>query len=375
MKESVNIIIGGDFAPIEKIDDHINIWGDSTQILKSADFSIINLELPITNATEKIDKIGPNLKLLPNRIKLLKDGDIKLVTLANNHISDYGFKGIEETITYCNANGIDSIGAGINIEEAQKIYYKTINQIRFSVLNFAENEFNAATKNSAGFNPIDIIDNFKALKEAKKKSDFTIVIIHGGHEHYKYPSPKMLKLYRFYAEEGADIVIGHHTHVASGYEIYKGIPIFYSLGNLFFPWKNRSNSWYLGFLLNLKFSLNSKKIDFELLPYSQNIDSPTIKLLKNEDKNLFLNSIYNINKVIFDENLLLKEWNLFIESKKKEYLQYSLIPQNFLRRVVNKLNLIKYFSLKMQKLLLLNLIRCESHHELLKDVLKESQND
>ena len=68
---------------------------------------------------------------------------------------------------------------------------------------------------------MDIIDNAKEIKNAKEKADYVFVIVHGGHEHYSLPSPKMQKQYRFYVEQGADIVIGHHTHCINGNEVYK----------------------------------------------------------------------------------------------------------------------------------------------------------
>ena len=61
------------------------------------------------------------------------------------------------------------------------------------------------------------------------------MIVHGGHECYNLPSPRMQKQYLFYADQGADIVVGHHTHCISGYEVYKGVPIYYSLGNFCLP--------------------------------------------------------------------------------------------------------------------------------------------
>jgi poly-gamma-glutamate capsule biosynthesis protein CapA/YwtB (metallophosphatase superfamily) len=76
---------------------------------------------------------------------------------------------------------------------------------------------------------MDIIDNANQIKEAKATHDKVIVIVHGGHEYYNLPSPRMQKQYRFYADQGADFVVGHHTHCISGYEVYNGVPIYYSL--------------------------------------------------------------------------------------------------------------------------------------------------
>src|SRR5690606_22347516 len=101
-------------------------------------------------------------------------------------------------------------------------------------------------------NPIDIIDNVKQINEARGIADYVFVIVHGGHEFFNLPSPRMQKLYRFYAEQGADIVIGHHTHCIGGYETYKGVPIYYSLGNFLFTKQNPYEDWYLGLVLEVE---------------------------------------------------------------------------------------------------------------------------
>ena len=81
---------------------------------------------------------------------------------------------------------------------------------------------------------MDIIDNTNQIREAKASHDKVIVIVHGGHEYYNLLSPRMQKQYRFYADQGADIVVGHHTHCISGNEIHNGVPKYYSLGNFLF---------------------------------------------------------------------------------------------------------------------------------------------
>src|SRR5690606_39051508 len=126
----------------------------------------------------------------------------------------------------------------------------------------------SATETTAGANGMDLIDDVKAIREAKTKSNFLFVIVHGGNEHYNYPSPRMVKQYRFYAENGADAVIGHHTHCVSGYERHNNVPIFYSLGNFLFTKANRQDGWYSGIVLKLIIS-EDQNINFEIIPVSQ----------------------------------------------------------------------------------------------------------
>ena len=121
--------------------------------------------------------------------------------------------------------------------------------ITIAIINFCENEWSIAEEDSAGANPMDFIDNANQIREAKAVHDK--VIVHGGHEYYNLPSPRMQKQFRFYADQGADIVIGHHTHCISGNEVYNGVPIYYSLGNFLFTKNNTNEDWYTGLLLQV----------------------------------------------------------------------------------------------------------------------------
>ena len=118
--------------------------------------------------------------------------------------------------------------------------------LKIAIINFCENEWSIAEAGSPGANPMDIIDNASQIKSAKESHDKVIVIVHGGHEYYNLPSPRMQKQYHFYADQGADIFVGHHTHCISGNEVYKGVPIYYSLGNFLFTMNNSNNEWYTG---------------------------------------------------------------------------------------------------------------------------------
>ena len=131
-----------------------------------------------------------------------------------------------------------TVGAGDNLQQASKPLYIKIKNKTIAILNFAEQEFSVAGKNTAGANPLNIIDNYHSIQDAKQQADILLVIVHGGHEGYPLPSPRMVQTYRFFAEIGASVVVGHHTHCASGFEVYHGVPIFYSLGNFIFDYNS-----------------------------------------------------------------------------------------------------------------------------------------
>jgi len=378
-EKQIEIVVGGDFAPIngsEKaaIEFPEKIWGDIIDIFKNADLSIVNLEVPFTDSIELIDKTGPNIKAPKECVNSLKAAGINLVTLANNHIYDFGDKGVADTLEVCKENGIDTVGAGMNLELAQKIFYKEIKGLRIAIVNFAENEFNSAEVDHAGSNPMDMIDNVRQIRDAKENSDFVMVVVHGGHEYYSYPSPRMQKEYRFYAEEGANIVVGHHTHCVSGYEIHNGVPIFYSLGNLFFPWEGRPDFWYEGMLLKLNILTENKRVGFELIPYKQSEKDAEIKIMKESDKESFFKNIYNIKDIISNKTLLQNEWEKFVGKMTDSYFSNITIQSDFLRKVVHKLKLLKRPQREYSKRVL-NIIRCESHRDILVRSLKKHINE
>src|SRR5690606_34911013 len=122
---------------------------------------------------------------------------------------------------------------------------------KIAIINIAENEWASATDTSAGANGMDLIDDVKSIQEAKSQSDFVLVIVHGGHEYYNLPSLRMQKQYRFYIDNGADLVVGHHSHCISGMETYKNKKIYYSLGNFLFTKPSVFKGWYNGLILEV----------------------------------------------------------------------------------------------------------------------------
>jgi len=272
MKEAT-LLFGGDFVITKEVNSSDILDNDIIQLFKNSDYNILNLEAPVTSSNRTIIKTGPNIKA--NRlstVNILNTLNINTVTLANNHILDYGGKGVNDTLNFCEEHKINAIGAGMNLTEASKTFYETINEIKIAFVNFAENEWASAKNNVPGSNPMNIVENTRQIKDAKTKADLVFVIIHGGHEYFKLPSPRMQNQYRFYAEQGADIIIGHHTHCISGFENYNGVPIYYSLGNFLFTLKSSYSDWYTGLILKVK--IKNKKL------------FPTLHPIRQKDENL-----------------------------------------------------------------------------------------
>lgn len=374
--DKINIIITGDFCPHKRVEQAFlkeefeNVFSGFEKIAEDCDLSITNLECPLTLSNIPIAKTGPNLKAHPDCINGIKFGGLNVVTLANNHIMDYGEQGLIDTINACNKRNIHFVGAEPNIQDAEEPLYLKVKNKKIAIVNFCENEWSIADKNKAGANPLNPIRNYYQIKEAKAKSDFVLVIVHGGHEQYEYPSPRMVDTYRFFADCGADAVIGHHTHCSSGYEIYNNAPIFYSLGNFIFDWENSASSWHEGYFVKL--SINSNSVDnFSLIPYKQCDKTVGIDLLKKKQKKDFLNKIDEYSKLINNPNLLEKKWLEFCDSRKKGYLS-SFLSLGKVRKQLLKNQKLSRFVLRRKRIIpLLNLIRCEAHHDILLNILKK----
>lgn len=367
----MKILIAGDFCQKNRINKIVKesnfslLFDEIKGVIQQTDYSIVNFEFPIiTNSVTptSLTKCGPNLSGTPDAVEALKYAGINCCTLANNHILDQGEQCCIDTREYLLKNGIDVVGAGANLKEAEQILYKSIKGIKFGIVNCCEHEFSIATTDSAGAAPLNTIRQYNQIKEARKNCDFVIIITHGGHEHFQLPSLRMQETYRFFIDVGADIVVNGHQHCYSGYEIYKGCPIVYGMGNLCFDNPKRSNMpWNEGYMVELTLELNSD-IKFKLIPYFQCNKEPGIQLM--QDERNFKNKISILNEIISSPTKLENELNSYYLTQKERALDvyqpyfgnrmlYWLYRHHFLPKIISKKQLLKIY----------NILECESHRD------------
>lgn len=381
MEEEIKINIAGDIFLGRKVESIAETNPDSLfddKLIKKfseSDLNIVNLESPVTDAdsTNKILKTGPHLKASPKALIALKSLKINLVTLANNHLYDYGKKGLEDTFEHCKYNGILTVGAGENLEDASKPTIFTVKGRKIAVVNFAENEWANATAERGGANPLDVVKNSRTIQSIKGKADFTIVIIHGGHENYTLPSPRMVELYRFYAEQGASIVVGHHGHCLSGYEVYKDVPIFYGIGNFLFYSSMEMPGWNDGIVLSL--SIDAKnRLSWDFHPYIQCKDKINVELLEGDKYRKAVDEINRLNSVIANPTELQKHFEDFCKTQSTMVLSMlstsNLFPLRYIRSAIRRLGVEKLFLKKEQIKSLNNYVRCEAHKDIMLEVMK-----
>ena len=364
----MKVLIAGDFCPQHRVSRIIEdgryetIFDNVKKIISGADYSIVNFECTVTSGEEEpIEKCGPNLQCSERGVEALEWVGFDCVSLANNHFYDYGEKGVKNTLAVCKRYGLDVVGGGSNLQEAAEVFYKRIGDETLAIINCCEHEFSIATEESGGSNPLNPIQQYYAICEAKQQADYVLVIVHGGHEYYQLPSPRMQETYRFFIDAGADAVVNHHQHCYSGYELYHEKPIFYGLGNFCFDNPEfRNNSWNEGYLVMLDFAKTN--IVFKLHPYLQCSKSANVKLLQGDLADSFREKISIFNISIQDKYVLESKYQTFLNTKKDEIRgAFSPYSDRFTKALCHR-HFIPAFHSKKKKKLLLAYLQCESHY-------------
>ena len=369
----MKVLIAGDYVPIGRVAKAVEdnrydaIFAAVKPFTTEANYSIVNLEAPIVHQLSfPIEKTGPNLKCTSKVVDSLNDAGFDCVTLANNHFRDYGDSGINDTLESCLKAGIDYVGGGRDLVEAQQILYKKFDDGIVAIINVCENEWSIATKERGGSAPIDVIQVTRQIHQAKQKADFILLITHGGVEHYSLPTPRMIETFRFFVDMGVDVIINHHQHCYSGFEIYHNKPIFYGIGNFCFDrGEDSEKSWKEGYMVML--DLN-RTISFKLIPYLQSDKSEAIEILP---ENSFQRNIKVLNARITNPEEIRNSYMSFLQER--AYYLKMLEPFNN-NRLINKLRRLHVIPLLIDRTFkkkLLGVVNCESHREGLLTILKE----
>jgi poly-gamma-glutamate capsule biosynthesis protein CapA/YwtB (metallophosphatase superfamily) len=216
------------------------------EYFEQADFSIANLETPITSNGTKQDK-QYSYRSSPDALPPLAAAGIDLVNLANNHSMDRGPDGLLDTMKHLDEAGIKRVGAGENIDEAYQHVILEKNGIKIAFLGLSHiisHESWIATKNRTGITQIhDPKEAEKAIKRAESEADVVIVITHWGVEREDHPTKVQQNLAKRFIDAGADLIVGSHPHVLQGFEQYKGKWIAYSLGNFIFTTNDKPKTY------------------------------------------------------------------------------------------------------------------------------------
>ncbi len=208
-------------------------------IFKKADVSFLVNEFTISDRGTPMKDKYYTFRAKTANAAIYRQLGINLVTLANNHVYDFGKDAFLDTLDALKANGVAYIGGGKNLEEAMKPRYYVINGrvVAFVAASRAE-KFKMtpeAGQNSPGIlRCYDTTRLCQAIAEAKANSDFVVACVHWGLEYEYTLQQEQTTSAREYIDAGADAIIGSHAHQLQAIEYYNGKPIFYNLGNFWF---------------------------------------------------------------------------------------------------------------------------------------------
>lgn len=247
VKAAVRLLFAGDVYLSDHVLEAYDAAGGIDGVLsqgyqaeiQAADFFMTNEEFPFsTRGTPAPDKQF-TFRVHPERVKLMQEMGIDLVTLANNHALDYGHDAMLDTIDTLDHAGIRHVGAGKNLAEARKPDVVELNGRTFAFIGatrvYPEADWAAGTDSAGMFSAYDGGAQLaEEVKAAKQQADYVIAYVHWGIEREEMPNEVQKSIAHRLVDAGADLVVGAHPHVLQGIEYYQGVPIAYSLGNFVF---------------------------------------------------------------------------------------------------------------------------------------------
>jgi poly-gamma-glutamate synthesis protein (capsule biosynthesis protein) len=269
--EPVTLVLGGDFYGGERLRNYGlpnrpgKFTGGFPGVIRQSDLHIVNLEAPLTTRTDTSTSKSYWLRTPPDVGKALLDGlSVDAVSLANNHVLDYGEEGLYETIHHLEESGIRHAGAGHNHKSAASPVFferhgQTLAFLAFSNT-YPQSFWASAGKAGTAYGDPGLVRS--RVKQAKKRADRVVVSFHWGEQTTRKPKNYQQQLARLTIRAGADVVFGHHPHTLQPVEQYRDGLIFYSLGNYFFSTLSRDVQY--GLLAEVRFPAQPSPPDYRL---------------------------------------------------------------------------------------------------------------
>ena len=273
-------------GPIKRPVGWSYIWGvalDELERLKP-DVRIINLETSVTKSGDYWQGKGINYRMHPENIPAITAAGVDVAVLANNHVLDWGYKGLEETIHTLEKVGVGHAGAGSNLKAAEAPAIREIaGKGRVIVFSYGSATSGvpsswAASKKRPGVNLLADLSGRtveqirKKIKGVKRRGDIVVVSLHwGGNWGYYIPEAQREFAHRLIDEAGVDIVHGHSSHHVKGIEVHDGKLILYGCGDLITDYEGiRSYGEFRGELGLLYFptvdALTGRLLSLKMIP-------------------------------------------------------------------------------------------------------------
>ncbi len=313
-RAQAEIVIASDWAPIRAFDEIVArspeaVYGDVLPILRQNDLRIVNLECALSGDAAPVWKSGSVFKGRPMHIGGLTAVPFEVVTLANNHVFDYGPEAFRQTLDLLSDHSIRSVGAGMSVEEARRPLILDLNGVRIGIINFSEGEDLTSAVSGPGVFGWEVDAVVESVHAIRPEVNAILVICHGGVEYIPFPPPYLASAFRRIAEAGADLILGHHAHVPQGVQICNGVPICYSLGNFVFYQETDLFYRKLGYLVKAGVS-RAGLAHIELIPYE--IGSESLRLLKGDESALFFESLKKVSLPLARQDGISEAWHGFL---------------------------------------------------------------
>lgn len=283
------------------------ISADIIEKTNKADIFMLNNEFSFSDRGIPLEGKLYTFRAGYDRVNILKELGTDIVSLANNHVYDYGLEAFTDTMECLDNAAIKRVGAGKNSNEAEVVIYYDVNGIKIGIVSASRAEkvryTPGAKQNSAGiFLMYDMERLLEVIKEADKKCDFLISYIHWGTEDSKYYEEYQREIAKQMIDAGIDAIIGGHPHVLQGIEYIDNVPVIYSLGDFWF-----NNETKYTALLNLKIDISGIK-SLSIEPCLQSNFKTTLISDEDEKKQFFsyIRELSN-NCNIDDDGNIIKE--------------------------------------------------------------------
>jgi poly-gamma-glutamate synthesis protein (capsule biosynthesis protein) len=231
-----------------------------------ADLSVANVEAPIPEpGAEPVAKTGPTHRSDPEAPERMAESGFDVVTLANNHAIDFGWGSIEHTVAAYEDAGIEVVGVGETHADALDPARVTVGDFEVAVIGCCGHEFGIAREDTPGAAWSGHPTTQQAISEASDAADATVVLPHGGTSRGPIPSPMRRDRLWGFADAGADLVAGHHSHAPQGWESRADGLVFYCLGDCVFDSHPETDPTSWGLAIDVRFE-GSTPVEVDLVP-------------------------------------------------------------------------------------------------------------
>ena len=242
-EDVVELLAVGDIMLARTPEERMEVFGSGYpfaavgNLLRGADVAVGNLECALTARSQPIPHKLYLFRAHPRHVAGLVQAGFDVLILGNNHTSDYGQAGLDETVTTLRDHGLAYVGAGSSAEEACRPLFLEVKGVRLAFLSYAMSSFKQVPwemppDTHVAYAEVSAIQ--EAVRQARQQADVVILNLHAGIEYARSPSEEQRTLAYAAADAGADLVIGHEPHVVQDAEVRGHCLIAWSLGDFVF---------------------------------------------------------------------------------------------------------------------------------------------